>query len=182
MSNYFYPLNVGREAWGSTMSPKWETTEHISASGRRRALCEQLYPKWQFNLQYKALDKQEANSLLAFYGQRRGALEPFYYKDYAQHEIKAQQLPQNADGTYQLVANIGGYVEPVQVVDNLKVYVGGNQVTNYTVNNGKVTVTGSGTVTADYDYYFKVRFAGDISFTEIFDGFYNVSVTLEGVR
>lgn len=182
MANYFYPLAMGRESWSSTISPKWEITEYKTASGRRRALSQQAYPTWTVKLSYKALTDEEANGLQGFYCLRRGSFEPFYYKDYGYHKMTAQRLAQNADGTYQLIANIGGYVEPVSYVDNLKVYVNGTQTTNYTIANGKITLSTSGTVTADYEYYLKVHFSGDLTITHVFDGVNNANVELEAVR
>lgn len=183
MANYFYPLESGREAWKSKISPSWTITEQTTASGRRRALIEQAYPKWQINLEYKALNNEEAQALQGFYCLRKGGFEPFYFKCYEYHKAEKQRLGTNTDGTYQCVANLGGYVEPVSYVEKLTVYINGVKTTNYTLNNGRISLAaGSGTVTADYEYYLKVHFVGALTISNVFEDVNNVSVTLEGVR
>lgn len=178
----FYPLEIGREAWGSTLTPSWNITEQKAASGRRRAVCEQYYPSWKIKLNYKALTDDEVNTLLGFYNARRGGFEPFYYKDYAYYKITAQTLNKSVTGVYPLVANIGGALEPVAYVDRLTVYVDGVKTTNYTLNNGAISINTTGVVTADYEYYFKVHFTDALSITQVFENCNNVSVTLESVR
>lgn len=189
MANYIYPLEAGREAWGSTITPQWTITEQKSASGLRRAISEQVYPLWVIKLSYRALTDAEANALQSFYCQRRGSFEPFYYKDYAHHKINAQKLSSNIDGTYQLVANIGGYTEPVSYAENVKIYVNGIE-TEFEIDGGKITITGAEIdtesedyiVTADYDYYLRVHFTGDLTITQAMENINHVSLTLESVR
>ena len=182
MADYFYPLAPGRETWGSSMTPSWEVTEQLSASGRRRAVSEQIYPRWQISLAYNSLSDEEADALQGFYCLRRGGFEPFYYKDYHHSKVTSQRLTAGSDGKYQLIANINGYVEPVYRVDNLVVYVNGTKTTSYTLADGKLTLSTSGTVTADYEYYLKVHFSGDLSVTNVFENVNSASVTLESVR
>lgn len=183
MANIFYPLEAGREAWGSKITPTWNVTEQKTASGRRRAMIEQVYPSWKISLDYRALSDEEAQTLQGFFCLRKGSFEPFLFKSFEYHKAEKQRLGTNADGSYQCVANIGGYVEPVQYVENVTVYVNGTKTTNFTVTNGRIVLSGAGgTLTADYDYYLKVHFAGDLTISHILDNVNNVSVTLESVR
>lgn len=178
-----FPIDTSRASWKSTVSPKWTTVEQITASGRRRALSTQLVPKWEFSCNFKALDNVEADTLLAFYNARRGSFESFFYKDFTHNKATGQILAPSSTGVYQCVANIGGYIEAVHKVDNLRVYVDGVETTAYTETNGLITLaTPGGVVTADYEYYFKVHFAGAISITETFANCNDVSIKLEAVR
>lgn len=177
-----YPLEPGREAWGSTITPSWNITEQKAASGRRRAVCGQYYPSWQIKLSYKALSDYEVNALIGFYNDRRGSFEPFWYKDYGYCRMESQRLNKSVSGVYPLVADIGGYLEPVEKVDNLVVRVDGAETKAYTLNNGSLSINTDGVVTADYDYYLKVHFVGGLEISKAFENVNNVSVVLESVR
>lgn len=179
---FFYPMKLGGEVWGSTLTPTWNVTEQTSASGKRRAVSEQLYPHWQFKLSYKGLSDADVNTLLGFYNARKGSFEPFYYKDYSHHKVEKAVLTKNSNGVYPLLADIGGSLEPVSYVDNLVVYVNDKVNTKYTLNKDAITISTTGTVKASFDYYFLVHFASTISITQVFDNVNNVSVTLESVR
>ena len=55
MAERFFPLEAGSAAWNSTVSQTWEVTQAETASGRRRAICNQLYAKNVFNITFPAL-------------------------------------------------------------------------------------------------------------------------------
>lgn len=177
-----FPISAGKAAWQSTISPAWTTVEQITASGRRRALSTQLYPKWTLSAKFQGLTNAEAETLLGFWNARRGTFESFYYKDFTHYKAEGQRLAQNPDGSYQCVSIIGGYTEPVNKVDNLHVYVNGVETTSYTEADGRIRLSATGIVTADYEYYFRVHFASSISVTEKFYDFNEVSIKLEVVR
>jgi len=183
MSNLFFPIDNGRAAWGSTITPAWSVEEQKTASGRRRTLCQQSYPSWVISLSFNDLTKAERDNLLGFYAQCKGSFRSFYYKDFTDHKVTGRTLGKNSDGTYQCVIPFNGYVEPAEYVDNLTVYVDGvKQTSGYTVSGGKITLSTTGVVTADYDYYWKVCFGDSMSFTEVFNDLYKASVKLEVVR
>lgn len=186
MATRIFPLSAGKTAWSSTKAQSWSVTESSSASGRRRAICNQLYPKYTFNVTFNVLTDDELATLAGFYALSKGALLPFYYKDAVDYHVEKQQLGAS-NSTYQCVIKSGDYVEPCQYVTNLHVYVDGTEVTDYTETNGVITVgasvwsTGS-VVTASYDYYWYVRFEGDLSVTQVLTDINKVSLKLVTVR
>lgn len=186
MADLYFPLNSGLASWGTSVTQQWQITESKSASGRRRTLCQQLYPSWEFSLSFPKLTKQERDILLGFYSSCQGKFKSFFYKDFTDYRVEGQVLNQGADGLYRFVIPFQGYVEPCERVDNVTIYVDGQRVTEYEIIGGKVEVylTGEGehTVTADYDYYWRMSFGNSISFTEIFKNLYKVSLKLEVVR
>ena len=72
-----------------------------------------------------------------------------------------------AAGTYQAVMKMGDYVEPIEYIEKVTVYIDGvKQNSNaYTVIDGlvkfKTAPASSAKVTADYTYYWKVMLADD---------------------
>ena len=181
MAALIFPLSAGMTAWSSTKAQSWSVTESSSASGRRRAICSQAYPKYTFNVTFNVLTDDELATLAGFYGKCRGALLPFYYMDAVDYHVENQTLANN-NGTYQCVIKSGDYVEPAHKVENLHVYVDGVEVTDYTEENGVITLTAGGSVTATYDYYFYVRFDGDLSVTQVLTNINKVSVKLVTAR
>lgn len=178
----FFPLNNKKMSWETTMQQHWEVVEQKSASGRRRTLCQQTLPGWTINISFPMLTKSERDTLLGFYAQCRGKFESFFFMDEEQCHVEKQLLDIEADGTYQLVCNYAGYTEPVERVANLKVFVNGTETTAFTENNGVLTVETEGTVTATYDYYWKVCFGNNLSIAQKFADYYSASLTLEVVR
>lgn len=83
------------------------------------------------------------------------------------YEEKGIQLPLITDGAYQAVMKMGDYVEPVEYIEKVTVYIDGvKQESNaYTVIGGtvkfKTAPASTAKVTADYTYYWKVMFADD---------------------
>lgn len=178
----YFPLNDKGLSWETTIQQTWEVVEQKSASGRRRTLCQQTLPGWQINVSYPMITKAERDTLLGFYAQCRGKFESFFFSDPEQFHIEKQALVKGTDGKYQLLSSYGGYVEPVEKVKDLKVFVNGVETQNFTESNGKITVSTSGTVTASYDYYWKVCFTNNLSISQKFADYYSVSLALEVVR
>ena len=172
----FPPALQGKCAYNSTKSQKWNTEIHESASGRSRSLSNQLYPKWKISVLLQPLSDVEARVLHGFVAVCKGSHEPFLWKDAEDYHEQGIQLAAVSSGKYQAVMKMGNYVEPVEYIENVSVYVNGTkQASNaYTVSNGYIifgtTPASNAAVTADYDYYWKVRFDDDgMGVDHIFD-------------
>lgn len=165
-------------SWNSTFEEKWNTTVQKSASDRVRTLTNQLYP---------ALTDAQADELLGFVALIKGSFEAFLWLDPEHNTEKGAPLAQVSSSKYQCVARIGSYVEPVEYVENVTVLVNGAIVsaTNYTVSGGIITFRQipSGTVTANYTYYWKVILADDgLTISKRFDNINTAEIKLEVAR
>lgn len=139
----------------------------MSGSGKTRSMTNQLYPQWIISAKLLHLTREEANELMGFVALLKGNYEPFLWLDPEDYEEKGVQLPMVSPGVYQAVMRIGGYTEPVDYIENVTVYIDGVKQSSgtYSVTNGMVKFSvsplASSKVTADYTYYWKVRFAQD---------------------
>lgn len=165
MSNILFPINARRVKWDSTVEQDWDVNEQTSASGKSRTLTNQSLPGWVFTITFPALSSEERNKLFAFFTRVKGSAIPFFYKDAEDYNAEGVTLPQNTDGTYQLVAWMNGQQEPIYYADELKVYVDGTEQgsSTYTVSDGAVKFStapaSTAKVTATYEYWWKVRFS-----------------------
>ena len=178
--------DIRRFAWDSSKKQSWNTTVQKSASGRIRTMTNQLYPAWTIKASYNALTDEEARQLLGFIAERKGCYEPFLWLDPEDYKATGVALV-NTNGYYQAVMNVGGYVEPVEYIEHVTVYVDGiKQAANtYSVEDGviKFAVQPTGNVTADYTYYWLVHFSEDgITINKIFVNINKASITLAVVR
>lgn len=159
-----FPERLRKFAWNSKKGQRWETEIVTSASGMTRTLTNQLYPAWNIEASYNKLTDAEAKELFGFVALLKGAQEPFFWLDPEDNTVKNQVLPKNMDGSYQCVMMMGEYTEPVERVERLKVYIDGSlqESSRYKVSNGSIKITpppgDSSIVTADYIYYWTVRF------------------------
>ena len=166
----------GRVAYNSSKQQSWDSEVYESASGRYRSLSNQLYPKWKIHVLIQPLTDADARLLMGFVAARKGGYEPFLWKDAEDYHEQGITLAKVSPLVYQAVSKFGNYVEPVEYIENVKVYVDGTEqaASGYTVANGYITfdsapATGA-VVTADYDYYWKVRFDDDgMGIDHIFD-------------
>lgn len=182
MSNLVFPISTGKSSWKSKIGQEWTVEEEKTASGRRRTLINQDLSALTFDLNFPALDREQRDKLVGFYARMRGSWDSFWYKDFSHHSAVEQVLAKGADGKYQCLIVTDNYVEPAYKVENLKVYVGGVQTTNFTEQNGLITVAaGTSEVKATYDYYYKVAFNGALSITELITGRYSAAVKLKRV-
>ena len=180
----FFP-NIRKFAWDSKKSEKWNTVVQRSASGKVRTLTNQLLPSWTIEASYPALTDDEARELLGFVALIKGAHEPFYWLDPEDYECKGQVLAGISDRQFQAVMQMGGYVEAVEYIDNVTVYVNGVVTRNYTVNDGVIAFASApnGTVTADYRYYWKVMLPDDgFRIEKVYKNINKASFKLEVVR
>lgn len=163
-------------AYNSSKQQSWDTEVYESASGRYRSLSNQLYPKWKISVLIQPLTDAEARTLMGFVAARKGGYEPFLWKDAEDYHEQGVTLAKISNTVYQAVAKFGSYVEPVEYIENVEVYVDGTKqnASAYTVSNGYVTFgsapASGAVVTANYDYYWKVRFNDDgMGIDHIFD-------------
>ena len=162
----------------SSKSQKWNTTIEKSGSGRKRSNTNQLLPMWNISVKFWKLSDAEYRTIMGFVALLKGAHKPFWWLDPEDYQEENIQLPKNADGSYQCVMKMGGYVEAVEKVDQLKVYVDGTlkAASTYTVSGGTITFNtapaSGAVVTASYRYYWKVHIPADgISIDHVFYNF-----------
>lgn len=163
-------------AYNTSKQQSWDTEVYESASGRYRSLSNQLYPKWRISVMIQPLTDEEARALMGFVSARKGGYEPFLWKDAEDYHEQGVALAKISNTIYQAVAKFGTYVEPVEYIENVEVYVNGTKqnANAYSVSNGYITFASApasgATVTANYDYYWKVRFDDDsMGIDHIFD-------------
>ena len=147
-------------AYNSSKQQSWDTEVYESASGRYRSLSNQLYPKWKINVLIQPLTDADARTLMGFVAARKGGYEPFLWKDAEDYHEQGVTLAKISNTKYQAVAKF---------VDGTK-----QASSSYTVSNGYVTFgsapASGAVVTANYDYYWKVRFDDDrMGIDHIFD-------------
>jgi uncharacterized protein (TIGR02217 family) len=178
-------------AWSVTKQPAFKTRIQKSVSGRERRALDQPLPIWTWTLTYDFLRDNiaggynELRALMAFHAQQQGAYTGFLYTDPTDNAVTGSNLGTGnaSQAAWQLVRNLdpslpgGGYAEPM-VAPNIvgAVYLNGvvQSPSSYSVNsnNGILTFTtppGAGVVvTADFSYYFRVRFTDDAASFENF--------------
>lgn len=177
MAVKIWPVMTGIEM-RSSKSQKWNTTIEKAGSGRMRSNTNQLLPLWTIQIKYWRLTTAEYKAIMGFVALLKGAHEPFFWLDPEDNHETGIQLPSVGYGTYQCVMKFGNYVEAVDHVDQLAVYVDGvlQDSNAYTVVGGTVVfdvAPASGSVvTADYRYYWHVHFPADsISINHIITNF-----------
>jgi len=166
MAVKIWPVLTGMEM-KSSKSITFNTTTARAGSGKKRTCTNQLLPLWTISVKFSHLTEKNSKEIVGFVALLRGAHEPFFWKDPDDYKEAGIQLPKNTDGTYQCVMKVGPYVEAVEKVTNLKVYINGTQqATNaYTVSGGAIRFNtapaSSAVVTANYEYYWKVQLKND---------------------
>ena len=154
---------LNRLVWSSTKTQNWDTQVQRSGSGKVRTMTNQLYPNWVIETKFTMLTDAEYRELLGFVALVKGAFEPFLWLDPEDNAEKGVVLPLVLPGQYQPIRRWGAYLEPVEYVENITVYVDGvKQTTGYSYENGLIKFTkapiSTAKVTADYTYYWKVMF------------------------
>ena len=171
-------------AWSVTKTPTFQTRVQRAVSGRELRALDYPFPLWQFALVYDFLrDNPEAGydelrSLLGFFMLCQGAFGTFLFQDPSDFQVIGQQIGVgNASTTaFQLQRTMGailpngGFLEPITAPDIVRaIYFNGitQDPTTYSVDPATGLVTfgiapASGlTITADFTYYFRCRFADD---------------------
>ena len=179
-------------AWSVTKAPRFATRIQKAVSGRELRVLDQPNPIWQWTLGYDLLRDphdargvglgagyDELRTLMGFFLQQQGAFQPFLFDDPTDDSVAAQPLGTGDSSTleFQLVRTMNGFAEPV-TAPNLVIAVYFNGVrqgaAGYTVDPntgllGFATPPPAGqAITADFTYYFRVRFSDDTAEFENF--------------
>jgi uncharacterized protein (TIGR02217 family) len=170
-------------SWSVTKQPRFATRIQRAVSGRELRALDQPNPIWSWTLSYSVLRDgggyDELRTLMGFFLDRQGAFASFLFVDPADNGVTAQVLGTGDGGTaaFQLVRTMGGFGEPITAPNSVaKVYVNGvvQSPSAYSVDadTGAVTFTtpppAGEVVSADFTYYFRVRFADDTAEFENF--------------
>lgn len=105
------------------ISSVFSTLIHRSASGRRTAMGQRMFPVHRFSLRYEFLRARanvaEMQALRGFFTARRGALEPFYLQDPDRCRVVAQSVGLGEPGrtVFPLVYSEGGAIDRIGGVD-----------------------------------------------------------------
>jgi uncharacterized protein (TIGR02217 family) len=179
--------------WSVSKAPRFATRTQKAISGRELRIVDQVNPIWTFTLTYEILgDKHdtrgpgglgagfdELRTLAGFFLQQQGAFAPFLFDDPTDDSVTGQAIGTgNSSATvFQLVRNFGGFSEPIVAPNTVSaIYFNGvlQSASGYTVDatTGLITFTtappSGQAITADFTYYFRVRFADDTAEFENF--------------
>jgi uncharacterized protein (TIGR02217 family) len=166
--------------------PRWSNSTQRSVSGKTTRIAYWNYPLWTWTLKFDFLRADPTNvewqQLVSFFNSMRGGFDSFLFDDVDDDGVTGQTIGTGAGATttFQLVRSMSGFVEPIYAPDTTgaigsiaeNVYVNGVPKTinvDYTVSAwgtaapGVVTFTSAptGTITADFNYYWPCRFATD---------------------
>jgi uncharacterized protein (TIGR02217 family) len=177
-------------SWGCTRSPKWNTLVQTAASGLESRLALQSAPKWEWTLVFDYLRQSppflELQQLVGLYNASAGGAFSIFFRDPQDNSTTGEFIATGDGATtvFQLQRNWGGYDEPIYGVDTRAAlvyggytrpaavphvaYVNGTPVVSATfgVETGLLTFPGGApgagtTITADFSYFFRVRFEDD---------------------
>jgi uncharacterized protein (TIGR02217 family) len=184
MSNILFPKIRGL-AWNVIKTPTFSTEIQESLAGREVRLQNFQNPIWEYTLSYEYLlndprtrDENEQTSLetlIGFFLARGGQFDDFLLNESdltgrLEDSVYSGQPIGTGDGatkSFQIVRNIGGFLEAVQNPMNqiATIYLNGSiktQGTDFTIANGVVTFTIAPSpgfvVTADFIMLQRVRF------------------------
>lgn len=162
-----FPIELNKLSWSSTKAMSWNTEVQTSGSGKVRTMTNLLLPNWTIETKFVYLTDDEYRKLLGFVALCKGAFEPFLWKDPEDYQEKNRQLPMVTAGTYQAIMAMGDYVEPVEYIENVTVWVDGQlqKSSTYSIVNGCIVFqtapTATAIVKASYTYWWKVMFKDD---------------------
>ncbi len=179
--------------WSVSKAPRFATRTQKAISGRELRVVDQVIPIWTWTLTYSMLRDEhdtrgpaglgagydELRTLAGFFLQQQGSFGAFLFDDPTDDTVSAQLIGTGDSTTtvFQLVRTFGGSTEPVVAPNAVTaVYFNGvlQSSAGYSVDpaTGLVTFTTapptSDAITADFTYYFRVRFADDTSEFENF--------------
>jgi uncharacterized protein (TIGR02217 family) len=180
-------------AWSVTKAPRFATRIQRAVSGRELRILDQPYPIWTWTLAYSLLrDKWDARgsgglgagydelrTIVGFFLQQQGAFQTFLFDDPTDGTVTGQAIGTGNSSTsvFQLVRSMGGCAEPMAAPNTVSaVYFNGvlQSPAGYAVDadTGLVTFTApppaGQSITADFTYRFRVRFADDTAEFENF--------------
>lgn len=179
--------------WSVSKAPRFATRVQKAISGRELRVIDQVNPIWTWTLTFvllrdehdargqggQGLGYDELRTLAGFFLEQQGAFQPFLFDDPTDDRVSAQLIGSGDSTTtvFQLVRTFGGFTEPVVAPNSVSaVYFNGvvQPASHYSVDpaTGLVTFTTAPptgqAITADFTYYFRVRFADDTTEFENF--------------
>ena len=182
--------------WSVSKSPRFATRIQKAVSGRELRVLDQPNPIWLWTLTYDMLRDRhdsrgpngvgglgagfdELRSLMGFFLQQQGAFQPFLFDDPTDDSVTGQPIGTGDASTvqFQLVRTMNGFAEQVTAPNVVgAIYFNGvrQSAATYSTdpNTGLVTFTtpppSGEAITADFTYYFRVRFADDTAEFENF--------------
>lgn len=183
MSNLLFPRIKGL-GWSVTRTPTFSTEIQESLAGREVRIQNFQNPIWEFTLSYeyllndpKSVDETGATpleQLIGFYLARGGQFDDFLLNltdltSKIEDSVCSGQPIGMGDGvtkSFQLVRNIGGFLEAVQNPANQSatMYLNGvaQAASTYSISNGLVTFNNApangAAITADFVVLYRVRF------------------------
>ena len=179
--------------WSVSKAPRFATRVQKAISGRELRVIDQVLPVWSWTLTYALLRDEhdtrgpnglgagfdELRTLAGFFLQQQGSFGAFLFDD-PTDDVVAAQLIGTGDSSatvFQLARTFGGFTESM-VAPNVvsAIYFNGvlQSSAGYSVDpaTGLVTFTTAPptgqAITADFTYYFRVRFADDTTEFENF--------------
>ena len=164
-------------AWKSQKAQKWDTKTKTSGSGKVRTMTNWKYPQYTISTEFEVLTPAQYKELMGFYSKTKGGTVPFLWLDPEDNAEKGIQLGTGSMGSWQAVRKFGDFLEPVYHVENLKLYANGSPIRAVS-DKGVIklaagqTVAPNAVITADYTYYWLVRFSGDMTAEYIFTNVY----------
>lgn len=164
-------------AWKSTKAQKWDTKTKTSGSGKVRTMTNWKYPQYTISTEFEVLTPAQYKEIMGFYSKTKGGTVPFLWLDPEDNAEKGIQLGTGSMGSWQAVRKFGDFLEPVYHVENLKLYANGSPIRAVS-DKGVIklaagqTVAPNAVITADYTYYWLVRFSGDMTAEYIFTNVY----------
>ncbi|HEX5454426.1 MAG TPA: DUF2460 domain-containing protein [Stellaceae bacterium] len=179
--------------WSVSKAPRFSTRIQRAVNGRELRILDQPAPIWTWTLTYSLLrDKwdsraaggpgsgyDELRALAGFFLQQQGALLPFLFDDPSDNSVLGQALGTGdaSAAAFQLVRTMAGFAEPITAPNTVAgIYFDGirQDPAGYSVNSETGVVTfatpppAGRSITADFTYRFRARFADDTAEFENF--------------
>lgn len=151
MSDAVFPILLGME-FPVKKTPNFNTLEHKTVTGMRKAVSLQSYPIWTFEVSYSYLSDNgsptdDIHTLQGFFLARYGKWDDFLFNDVTDNNVTNETFGVG-DGTttqFQLVRSYGGFVEPLLGVQGTPtIYIKGvsQSSSSYSISTtGRVTFT-----------------------------------------
>ena len=178
VSTTIFPM-LATIGWSVTRKPA--LSSHISThqAGREIRAAQMRYPVREFTLTYELLRSAaafaELQAIEGFFLQQTGSFGQFLWQDSYTPDYQVRGGPigtgDGATTSFKLARAWGGFSEPVGYVfptDLTAIYLGGSAVaaSSYSLtapnNLAFATAPAAGVaITADFDFYFQVRFGAD---------------------
>lgn len=165
MSNVKVFPQIKSLAWKSTKMQKWNTVRKTSGSGKVRTMTTWQLPQWTITATFSVLTDEQYKEIMGFFATVKGGFEPFLWLDPEDNKEIGIRLGNGHVSEWQAVRRWGNYVEPVEHITDVKLYVDGVEKP-CVANQGRIRLVGetappNAVITADYTYYWKVYLSGD---------------------